>query len=170
MSEDFKREIRDIAAKAKIEAGQGGSEIGSTESGGKFIEVLEEFFKISREGINTFNECLEQKALAVHRLPADFLDLFLGITGRRAGFSIVSHQKLAVFFDEDPDTITVIGKLRNNNSEMQANIGKTFQLIKISFISGERGYVYKDNTGKALEAEEVVALIIRWLVSGKVRV
>ena len=139
MSEAFKREIRDIAAKTKIEAGQGRSEIGtSTESGGEFLEVLEEFFKISQEGINTFNECLEQKALAVHSLPSDFLDLFLGITGRRGGFSIVSTQKLAVFFDEDPDTITVIGKLRNNTDEIQVNINKTLQLIKISFISGEK--------------------------------
>ena len=166
MSEDFKREIRDIAAEIKIEAGQSKSlSSPRPESGGKFLDVLEEFFKISREGANTFNECLEQKTLAVHRLPSDFLDLFLGITARRGGFSIVSPQKLAVFFDEDPDTITAIGKLRNNTGEMQVNVNKTLQLIKISFISKEKGYIYKDNTGKALEPEVVIALIIRWLVS-----
>ena len=166
MNEDFKREIRYIAEKAAGGVGQARSSACSNrELDRPYLEALDEFYEISVEGVRTFNECVKQERLAVHRLPADFLELFLGIAGRRAGLYIVSPQKLAVFFDEDPDIITVIGKIRSNSSNIQTNVNKTLQLIKISFTVGEKGYIYKESTGNTLEPEGVIALIIRWLVS-----
>lgn len=167
MSEDFKREIREIAEKAAGVVGHTTASEGSNrEADADFEAVLAEFLKISEEGVKIYNESVKEDILTVYKLPADFLEIFLSIPGRRGGLAIVSPVKLAVFFDEAPDIITVIGKLRNNSSSMQANINKTLQLIKISFTVGEKGYIYKESTGNTLDPEGIIALIIKWLVSG----
>ncbi len=166
MSDEFKKEIKDLARKYEEKLRHTTASEGSDRGAdADFEAVLAEFFKISEDGATIFNESVKEDRLKVYKLPADFLEIFLSIPGRRGGLSIVSPERLAVFFDEDPDVITVIGKLRSHGSSIQANVNKSLQLIKISYSKTDKGYEYKDNTGKALDSGEIIAVIIGWLVS-----
>ncbi len=166
MSDEFKEEIKRLTEKFQVRPKQTAKPHGLTrEKDADFRAVLDEFLRISKEGVCIYNESANEEALAVYELSADFLEIFLSIPGRRGGLAIVAPGRLAVFFDEDPDLITVIGKLRSNDSNIQANTNKSLQLIKISFSRTNTGYEYKDNTGKTLSSEGIIAVIMGWLVS-----
>jgi len=91
--------------------------------------------------------------------------MFLEIPGRRGGFCIISPNKIVIFFDEDPNTITVIGKIRNNQSRVSQNSAKVVQLLKATFSNIEGEFQYKDNTGGTLDPYDIVALLIKWVVT-----
>jgi hypothetical protein len=166
MSDDFEKEIRKLAEKSQARPKRAAKPDDlNRENQDDFTAVLDEFLKIANEGVKIYNESVNENRLTIYELPGDFLEIFLGIQGRRGGLAIVSPERLAVFFDEDPDVITVIGKLRNSNSGMQVNMNKSLQLIKISFSKADRGYEYKDNTGKPLNSGGIIAVLMGWLVS-----
>lgn len=165
MSDDFYREIKKLAGKSRKKPEQAARQGGSSPSSGTdFRAVLDEFLRISNKGAKIYNDLLGEQALSVYELPSEFLEIFLGIPGRRGGLAISAPERLAVFFDEDPDVITVIGKLRSNNGTIQANVNKSYQLIKISASKTDSGYEYRDNTGKPLDSEGIISVIIGWLV------
>jgi|GEM_PF-1678972 len=167
MSDDFHAELRKLAEKSRDrDIERTGTRDSQGGGGHGLIAVLGEFLQISQEGARIYNDLVKEERLTVYELSADFLEIFLSIPGRRGGLSIVSPDRIAVFFDEDPDIVTVIGKYRNNNSRVQVNTNKSLQLIKISCLKTEKDYEYKDNTGKTLDSKGVIALIMGWLVSG----
>ncbi len=165
MTDDFEAEIKRLAQKfGKGVAKQTKQGATVRESDVDFKAVIREFQKAARKGADIFNDSVNEESLVVYELPAEFLEIFLGISGRRGGLAIAAPQRLAVFFDEDPNLITVIGKLRSNDSGVHTNVNKSLQLIKISFSSSDNGYVFKDNTGKPLDSEGIISVIIGWLV------
>ena len=106
MSDDFENAIKDIASRNnETPDGSKSAEASSREVDKDFNKVLDEFLKISKQGVDIYNESANHNKLAIYDLPAEFLEIFLGIPGRRGGLAIVSPGKLAVFFDEDPDMI-----------------------------------------------------------------
>ena len=124
-----------------------------------YIDVLDELYSISEKAVAS-----SQETLTLYKLPSEFLEIFLDIPGRRGGFCIISSSKLVVLFDEDPNLITVIGKIRNKESAIQ-NSTKSSQLLKVSFSKVGGKYKYKDNTGGHLDPYEIIALLTRWVVS-----
>ena len=165
MAEDFEREIRELAEKSLKRHKQTKRQDGRRhESDADFRTVLDEFLRISNAGAKVYNDSVKEKALTVYELPAEFLEIFLGIQGRRGGLAIAAPQRLAIFFDEDPDVITIIGKIRNNHGKVQVSVNKSLQLLKISFTKTDSGFEYSDNTGKPLDSEGIISIIIGWLV------
>lgn len=165
MADDFEKEIRELAEKSRKSPEQAAGQDGrSHESDADFRAVLDEFLGISNTGARIYNDSVQEEALTVYELPAEFLEIFLGIPGRTGGLAIAAPEKLAVFFDEDPDVITVIGKIRNNIGKMQASANKSLQLLKISFTKTGSGFEYRDNTGNPLDSEGIISIIIGWLV------
>ena len=166
MSDNFETEIRKLAEKSRNGSTETESPHRSTvEIDRDFKAVLDELLRISEEGVKIYNRSVNDDRLVVYELPPDFLEIFLSIPGRRGGLSIVSPERIVVFFDEDPDVITVIGKLRSNSSGIQVNTNKSLQLIKISFSKTGMEYEYRDNTGRPLDPQDIIAVIMGWLVS-----
>jgi len=165
MNKDFENEIRAIAQSNK-DRDKEPSETLKTHSNDKnYTEVLEKLFSISEKAVNIYNSSSDGKALSVYRLPIEFLEMFLEIPGRRGGFCIISLTKLVIFFDEYPDLITVVGKIRNLNKNRNNTTSKTTQLLKVSFSNRNGKYEYKDNTGGKLNPYDIVSLLIRWVSS-----
>lgn len=166
MSDDFEASIKRLAESAAAKTSDNSNKKGSAPENDTDIKnVLEEFLKVSQKGADIYNKARNLEELKVYELPSDFLEVFLGIPGRNGGLSFVSENKLAVFFDEDPSMITVIGKMRNNKDGIQTVPNKSLKLLQISFSKSETGYLYKDNTGDRLSCEGAVAAVIGWLVS-----
>ncbi len=128
-----------------------------------FLNAIQELYSISEKAVAS--SASSKEALTIYRLPLEFLEIFLDIPGRRAGFCVISSSKLVVFFDEDPNLITVIGKVRNKEQGHSQITSKAVQLFKISFDVIEGGFKYKDNTGGALDPGDIVDLVIKWSVS-----
>lgn len=160
MSAEFEAAIKKLAERSKKRA----SVTQDKENGADVDAVLEEFLKVSQVGAKVYNESVGEQHLKVYELPADFLEIFLGVPGRRGGLAVVSDHKLAVFFDEDPDLITIIGKIRNDKGSMQSGLNKSLKLLQLSFSVTESGYIYKDNTGNTLSSEDAATVILGWLV------
>ena len=161
MSAEFEAAIKKLAERSKKRA----SVTQDKASGADSLSVLKEFSEVSKKGADIYNKSVNRDYLKVYELPADFLEIFLGISGRRGGLAVVSDSKLAVFFDEEPDLITVIGKIRSNQGGLQADFNKSLKLLQLGFSRAESGYIYKDNTGSTLSSEDAVAVIFGWLVS-----
>ena len=92
--------------------------------------------------------------------------LFLNIPGRLAGFSIISPTGIVIFFDEDPNIITVIGKKRKSGGQDAGKLSPAVQLMKIHYRADEDGIFFRDNSGAAIEPEGLVPLFIRWVSEG----
>lgn len=165
MNDEFKEEIKKIAlgAKAGNEAVPGQSQDSPRDR--EFLRVIDEFFSCSREAVDIYNEASGAGVLSLHRLPPEFLNLFLDIPGRRGGLSIVSPRRMVILFDEDPDLVTVIGKKRNRDGSAESRLSTAVQLIKVNFTAGKDGIAYTDNSGGAVDARGLVTLFIRWVTS-----
>jgi len=163
MNKDFENEIRAIAESNKDRNKNTAVTPQAHLDDLPFIEVIEEFFSISEKAANIYNSNSGVEVLSVCMLPKEFLELFLEIPGRRGGGCIISPSKLVIFFDEDPDLLTVIGKIRNSEGGGSNTTSKATQLLKISFSSHNGKYEYKDNTGGRLNPYEIVSLLIRWV-------
>ncbi len=127
-----------------------------------YVLVLDDIYTYAESAVESKSSI---DSLTVYRLPPEFLEMFLDIPGRRGGFCIVSPSKLVTFFDEDPNLITVIGKIRNKEQGTSQISAKAIQLFKISFENIEGEFKYKDNTGGALDPGDIVDLVIKWAVS-----
>lgn len=130
----------------------------------KIEKAMDELVKLAETGANIFNEVSGGKELSVYRLPEELLAVFLSLPGGRMGFCIASHGKFAIFLDEQPDQIVVLGKKRQNERSENAVIGAR-QLIKVTCVTSEDRLIFKDNTGADLDIEDTVKHIIKWLVS-----
>jgi hypothetical protein len=165
MNKDFENEIRGIAQSNKDRDKEPSGALNAHSNDKNYTEVLEILFSISEKAVNIYNLSSDEEALSVYRLPIEFLEMFLEIPGRRGGFYIISLTKLVIFFDEDPDLITVIGKIRNLNKNRNITTSKATQLLKVSFSNKSGKYEYKDNTGGKLNPYDIVSLLIRWVSS-----
>lgn len=165
MDYEFRDEITKIAAAraAENDAHSGQPEDGETEKEKTAHAAVEEFYSVSRRAITIFNEVSGGVKLALNRLTPDFLDLFLNIPGRLAGFSIISPTGIVIFFDEDPDTITVIGKKRRPDGHDAGKLSPAVQLMKIHYRKDEDKITFRDNSGSAVRPEGLVPLLIRWV-------
>ena len=123
-----------------------------------YTNVLDELYSISENVIASSAE-----ALTIYKLPTEFLEMFLDIPGRRGGFCIVSPSKLVIFFDEDPNLITVIGKIRTKEGAIAQAQSKATQLLKLSFTKLGDRFEYKDNTGGVIDPAGIVEIIIKWV-------
>ncbi len=164
MNKDFENEIIEIAKSHQDQDNYKPETLQHSSEDEEYVEVIEHFFSISKEAVNIYNSNIAREVLSVYKLPKEFLEMFLEIPGRRGGFCIISPGKLVIFFDEDPQIITVIGKTRSsegkNNSSLKVN-----QLLKVSFSKKDQKYQYKDNAGGVLEPYEIVSLLIRWVTT-----
>jgi len=163
MNKDFENEIRAIAESNANQDKETSRNIAPDSNDQNYLKVIEEFFSISEKAVNIYNSNSKTDALSVYRLPEEFLEMFLEIPGRRGGGCIVSPSKLVIFFDEDPQIITVIGKIRNLNKYRNNMTSKATQLLKVSFSYQDGKYEYRDNTGGALNPYDIVSLLIRWI-------
>lgn len=162
MKKDFEEKIIALAKESKdLKKYESSTQQNSLEDL-KYIEALDHLFSISRQAVDIYNANSEVIMLNVYNLPKEFLEMFLEIPGRRGGFCIISPDKIVVFFDEDPNLITVIGKIRkaDNNPSSRVN-----QLLKVSFSKKDDKCEYKDNTGGTLDPYDIVALLIKWVVA-----
>ena len=165
MNNDFENGIRAIAQSNKDRDKEPLRAVKAHSNDKNYTEVLEKLFSISEKAVNIYNSNTATEDLSVYKLPIEFLEMFLEIPGRRGGFCIISLTKLVIFFDEDPDLITVIGKIRNLNKNRNNTTSKATQLLKVSFSNKNGKYEYKDNTGGKLNPYDIVSLLIRWVSS-----
>jgi len=164
MADDFEDEIKKIARSGQKGQGHGGAqELSDTDK--EFLEAMEEFYVLSRRAVTFYNGASEGIRLSLQRLTPDSLDLFLDIQGRRGGFSIASPVRIVVFFDEDPNVLTVIGKRRKTERDGEGRLSSAIQLIKINFRKENNVFVYKDNSGGAVDPNDIVTLLIKWVSS-----
>ena len=165
MNKDFENEIRAIAQSNKDRDKEPLGAVQAHSNDKNYTEVLEKLFSISEKAVNIYNSNTATEDLSVYKLPIEFLEMFLEIPGRRGGFCIISLTKLVIFFDEDPDLITVIGKIRNLNKNRNKITSKATQRLKVSFSNKNGKYEYKDNTGGKLNPYDIVCLLIRWVAA-----
>jgi hypothetical protein len=165
MDYEFRDEITKIAAARAAEnaAGHERQDDAETEKEKTVQAAVEEFYAVSRRAITIYNEVSGGAKLALNRLTPDFLDLFLNIPGRLAGFSIISPTGIVIFFDEDPDMITIIGKKRRPDGHDAGKLSPAVQLMKIYYRKDEEKITFRDNSGSAVRPEGLVPLFIRWV-------
>ena len=168
MDNDFNDEITKIAAARAAEraARHEPPDPAETEKEKEVHAAMEEFYSVSRRAITIYNGVTGVVKLALNRLTPDFLDLFLNIPGRLAGFSIISSTGIVIYFDEDPNIITVIGKKRKSGGQDAGKLSPAVQLMKIHYRADESGIFFRDNSGAAIEPEGLVPLFIRWVSEG----
>jgi len=165
MNKDFENEIIEIAKSHQDQDNYKPQTPQHSSEDEEYIEVIEHFFSISKEAVNIYNSNITTEVLSVYKLPKEFLEMFLEIPGRRGGFCIISPTRLIIFFDEDQQIITVIGKTRSSEGKNNNSSSKVNQLLKVSFSRKDQKYQYKDNAGGVLEPYEIVSLLIRWVTT-----
>ena len=163
MKKSFEAEISSIA-KSNNNKERQRAQAANNSSDDIYIEVLQNFLSVIEEAVNNYNTAVNSEVLSAYNLPKDFLEMFLDIPGRRGGFCLVSPIKIAVFFDEDPQIITVIGKSRKVGGE-ESGSPRTTQLFKISFSKTGKDYKYKDNTGGVIDPYDIVSIIVKWITA-----
>jgi hypothetical protein len=165
MNKNFEKEIRAISESNLDRDKDISRNIAPDSNDRNYLKVIEEFFSLSEKAVNIYNSISGVEVLSARMLPKEFLELFLEIPGRRGGACIISPVKIVIFFDEDPDLITVIGKKRNTKRSQNNTTSKVTQLLKVSFSSHNGKYEYKDNTGGKLNPYDIVCLLIRWVAA-----
>ena len=162
---DFDKEIKSIA-KEKIELVAEERAIEPEADMGKEVkEVMNRLFNIVELGVTIYNESLDKGKLSLYKLPEELLTLFLNLPGKRLGFCLIAEEKFIVFLDEEPGQVVVVGKNRQSFGTGENVLAKARQLIRITFMKSDDGFVFKDNTGSIVNPEEIILHIIKWAVS-----
>jgi hypothetical protein len=165
MKKSFEEEISAIAKSKINKKRQSVQDADNSSDDNVYVEVLKHLLSISEEAAKIYNTAVNSEVLSVYKLPKEFLEMFLDIPGRRGGFCLISPQKIIVFFDEDPQQITVIGRSRSMDTKQTDYTSKAVQLFKISFskIGGESEY--KDSTGGVIDPYDIVSILVRWITA-----
>lgn len=164
MNKDFEKELIDIAKSYKKYPEHKSDNVEIDFADDLYLQALDHLFSISTEAVNIFNLNSKSDVLSTYKLPKEFLEMFLEIPGRRGGFCIISPDKIVIFFDEEPKTITVIGKNRNKEGGSSQNSAKISQLLKARFSNKDDSFQYVDNTGGAIDPYDIIALLIKWIM------
>lgn len=166
MTEEFREEIQKIAEKVKESIDEAPDVVPyAPKADEPYMEAVGEFFDAASRAVDIFNDVTGKRTLSIHRLNPEFFELFLGIPGRRDGFTIVSPYKIVILFDDEPSTLTVIGKKRNKDGA-GAMLSSSKQLIKVAFNKNNDGEIYyTDNAGGRVDPYGLTALFIRWVSS-----
>jgi len=162
MKKNFEAEISAIA-KSNLNKKRKSAEASGNGSDDIYLEVLENFLSLSEKAALIYNTASNSEVLSVYNIPKEFLEMFLDIPGRRGGFCLISPLKIVVFFDEDPQLVTVIG--RSRNLDTKSSHSKVTQLFKISYSIKGQEYEYKDNTGGVLDPYDIVSILVRWITA-----
>jgi hypothetical protein len=164
MTEEFREEILEIAERVKGSIGDAPDVVPHVDTVDElYTDAVGEFFDAASRAVEIFNDVIRKRTLSIHRLNPEFFELFLGIPGRRDGFTIVSPRKIVILFDDEPSTLTVIGKKRNKDG-VGAVLSPSKQLIKVTFNKNNEGAInYTDNAGGRVDPYGLTALFIRWI-------
>lgn len=164
MENDFETRIAGLAEEYSLRDKIRTNTISQTPEDGLYLEVIDHLYSMSAQAVDVFNSSVESEVLSVYKLPGEFLEMFLDITGRRGGFCLISPDKTVIFFDEDPNIITVIGKSRNTTGKENAS-AKTVQLFKISISKNDKQLEYRDNTGGVLDPYDIILVLVSWVTA-----
>jgi len=166
MTEEFREEIRAIAERVKGAFDKAPGVVPYADAvDASYLNAVGEFFDAASRAVDIFNDVIRKRALSLHRLNPEFFELFLGIPGRRDGFTIISPHKFVILFDDEPSTLTVIGKKRTKDGAA-AVLSPSKQLIKVTFYRNNEGIInYNDNAGGRVDPYGLTALFIRWVSS-----
>lgn len=164
MTEEFREEIREIAEMVKGSIDAARDVVPHADNVDEpCLEAVGEFFDAASRAVEIFNDVIRKRTLSIHRLNPEFFELFLGIPGRRDGFTMVSPHKIVILFDDEPSTLTVIGKKRTKDGA-GAVLTPSKQLIKVTFNKNNEGTIYyTDNAGGRVDPYRLTALFIRWI-------
>lgn len=134
---------------------------GAREPDSPSSDALDHFFKTASEAVSLINEKSGSDVVSINRMPGDFMEAFLDITGSGGGFSLLSAGQYVIAFDDSPDTLVFIGKQRTGRTEKK----NYTQLLKLTVSRSDKGIVIRDNTGRGITARDVVLILFRWLMS-----
>lgn len=162
---DFEKEIKNVAKERIKLAAEEKESKPEADMGKEIKEVMNKLFNIAELGITIYNEGLDKGKLSIYKLPEQLLALFLNLPGKRLGFCLIAEEKFVVFLDEEPNQVVVVGKNRQSFGTGENVLTKARQLIRITFMKSDNGFVFKDNTGSILDPEEIALHIIKWAVS-----
>lgn len=166
MTEEFREEIREIAQRVKGSFDKAPDVVSNADTVDlRHLDAVGEFFDAASRAVKIFNDVIRKRVLSLHRLNPEFFELFLGIPGRRDGFTIISPRKIVILFDDESSALTVIGKKRNKDGA-GAVLSPSKQLIKVTFNKNNDGKIYyNDNAGGRVDPYGLTALFIRWISS-----
>jgi hypothetical protein len=158
----FREEMMNIARERENRREREDS-IDSKETICEIREVMDGFFSLAESGVSAYNEGSGEKVLSIYILPEELLTLFLNLHGKRMGFCIIGPERFVVFLDETPNGILVLGHKKQSAGTVEQILTKARQLIKITCLKSEKGFIFKDNSGGTLEPEETIKHIIKWV-------
>lgn len=158
----FREEIMNIAKEREKRRGREES-INSTEATYEANEAMSGFFCLAEAGVTAYNEGSGKRVISTYRLSEELLALFLNLPGKRVGFCIIGPERFVVFLDETPNGILVLGQKKQPAGAVGQILGKARQLIKITCLKSENGFIFKDNTGATLDQEDIMKHIIKWV-------
>lgn len=140
MTDKFREEIREIAEKVKGSIDEAPDVVPHADTIDEhYLEAVGEFFDAASRAVEIFNDVIRKRTLSIHRLNPEFFELFLGIPGRRDGFTIVSPYKIVILFDDEPSTLTVIGKKRIRTAREPCSLlpNSLSRLLSIKIMTGK---------------------------------
>ena len=164
---NFKSEIRRFALqRLDTTISENRVIVKSDESTGSIALVMQEFYRRTKLGVETYNEVFGLKKLSVFMLPGELIQLLLNRMRKEIGFCLTTDRKIVLIFEDDTGQILVLGKRKENYADNEFILSKAIQLIRISYekLTG-KALIYKDNTGSLLDIDEVIIQIIKWAVS-----
>jgi hypothetical protein len=126
-------------------------------------EAMDGFFSLVEAGVGAYNEGSGERVISTYRLSEELLTLFLNLPGKRMGFCIIGPERFVVFLDERPNGILVLGQKKQSIGVTGQVLTRARQLIKVTCLKSENGFIFKDNTGANLNPEDVIKHIIKWV-------
>lgn len=121
-------------------------------------------FELGREASVEFNKTTGRETLHIYKIPPVIMSVFLNFQGVRTGFSIIGSDNYAVFVDNPPNGILVLGKKINNMKNDGLSKSGILQLISLTSEIEDGEVILKDTTGRKLDPREIMTLIITWVV------
>ena len=161
--EDFLDNIRRLA-EAKMASMPLERESSSADFGSETGSAMSLLFELGREASVEFNKTTGRETLYIYKIPPVIMSVFLNFQGVRTGFSIIGSDNYAVFADNPPNGILVLGKKINNINADSSSATSTLQLISLAAEIDGGEVSLKDTTGRKLDPREVMTLIITWVV------
>ncbi len=163
---DLAREIRRIAQNSRARRGDGGGGQGLVSQGGAMegiSQAIDRFRRIGQEAVRLYNDAVGDEVLWIVDTPPIVLRTFLRFDDNRRGFSLLSRARYAVFLDNPPYGVLVLGRELARPGDQTREKRDMIQLIGLRIEGSGQGLNVTDSNGSPLDPAEIVALVVRWV-------
>lgn len=153
---DFKKQIGCLAASRRNKTANVVQAV--NEVSPAFANLLE----ITKDAADILNDRSASNIIDIYTLEREVVSLLFGFNSTADGFIIATDIKYVFIVTNNTGIIYTYGLEKQKSKKGGSLLSASLQLLTINYNETPEGMEFRDNTGTAIDPEEIVFQLVKW--------